>query len=275
MTTDSATERGRSDGSLNSYRGPTTIWKRSLLAPISVGLLALLLGLLPLIFSYDWQGRFSPPKEGGPLVTAAHILDSAGDLPRAEALLGKAESEATAILKAAGNTPPESALQQRHAAAVYLRLIDARRKKAAGCIQDINTELNNPMETRGRNRRLFRLGFCQELIGNEAAALQAYDRSIDLKPRVPVVYLHRGLLRERRGNVEGARADFAKALSIDPDYPSALLLGALFAHRHNDPKAARDLSKRAAEIRKPYAELLDSVLNGRLLIPAPRRGRLQ
>ena len=271
MTDPAPTEskEGLSMGDLNSYAGPAVVSKRSLFAPLAVGSIALLLALLPLIFSYDWEGRFNPPKEGGPLVVAAHVLDSAGDLPRAEALLVRAAREATAAVKRGGKNTPEAVLQQQHAATVYLTLIAARRKNAAACVADINTELNNPMETRGRNRRLFRLGFCEELLGRSEAALAAYDRSIAMKPEVPIVYLHRGLLRERLGNVAGARADFAMALEIGPDYPPALLLGALFAERHNELKRAQELATRVEEIRKPYAEVIVAVLKGSLTIPAP------
>ncbi len=226
----------------------------------------LVLALLPLAFSYDWQGRFSPPREGGPRVVAAHLLDSAGDLPRAVALLKQAASPDPTE----GKDPVSpNRIEERRAATAYLALIETRRTRAPACVRDVQGELDNPMETRGRNRRLFRLGFCQELLGGRNAAERAYDSSIALKPRVAIVYVHRALLRERRGDLPGAAEDFRMALEIEPDYPPGLLLSGLYHLRRGDRQRAREQAQRLQSIRKPYAELIDSVLAGRLTLPEP------
>ena len=48
-------------------------------------------------------------------------------------------------------------------------------------------------------------------------AIQDVTEAIRLTPDIPELFLSRGQMREGRGNVEGARADYEKALKIAPE----------------------------------------------------------
>ena len=81
--------------------------------------------------------------------------------------------------------------------------------------------------------------------GDEAAAMQWYDRGIELDRGFAAIWYLRGELHERRGAAREAAAGYAAAFAADPRfYPAALSLAA--AHeRLGDVPAAISILERA------------------------------
>jgi tetratricopeptide (TPR) repeat protein len=63
-------------------------------------------------------------------------------------------------------------------------------------------------------------------LGNRAAALADWDKSIQLMPLRPYTYKRRGLAHFHLGHFSAALADIAKGLETDSDHPSNLLTAA-------------------------------------------------
>jgi len=51
---------------------------------------------------------------------------------------------------------------------------------------------------------------------NAQRALKHYDRALQLKPDLARAYMYRGVLYTQLGNVDGARADHGRLLTLDP-----------------------------------------------------------
>jgi tetratricopeptide (TPR) repeat protein len=60
--------------------------------------------------------------------------------------------------------------------------------------------------------------------GNLDGALADFNRAITLDPAHAGAYGNRGYAREDRGDLEGALADYTKAISLDPNGPPAYVL---------------------------------------------------
>lgn len=87
------------------------------------------------------------------------------------------------------------------------------------------------------------LGLCWSLLGQEARALEAFDRALALNPRYLEAHVHRGLVLNALGRVEEGRAAFAAATAAGGP-PVAGLAGHV---------AAR-LANAHAELGDAYAE---------------------
>lgn len=94
---------------------------------------------------------------------------------------------------------------------------------------------------------LYRRANAYEEIQEYAAALADYDAAIALRPNHDDTWLNRGLTRRRSGDIEGALADYAEVLRINPANPLA---------RTNRAFIAIDLERYDEAIRdlKPQAE---------------------
>ncbi|MGH7335249.1 MAG: tetratricopeptide repeat protein [Candidatus Rokuibacteriota bacterium] len=67
---------------------------------------------------------------------------------------------------------------------------------------------------------------------NAQRALKHYDRALQLKPDLARAYMYRGVLYTQLGNVDGARADHGRLLTLDPAL--AAKLEAVIAGRASD-----------------------------------------
>ncbi len=76
----------------------------------------------------------------------------------------------------------------------------------------------------------FNIGLAYDGIDRPRAALEYYNRSIELRPDFAYGYFNRGLLRQRLGRLPGAIDDYEAALQIKPELVEAHVnLGALLA----------------------------------------------
>lgn len=58
-------------------------------------------------------------------------------------------------------------------------------------------------------------------LGEFDRAITSYDRAIAHNPRNAQAYNNRGVVRQRNGNPDGAKADYEQALQLDPDLTTA------------------------------------------------------
>lgn len=65
------------------------------------------------------------------------------------------------------------------------------------------------------------LGLAESKLGNHDVALACFDSAIQLNPREPDYYVHRGLTRQEAGDRAGARSDYEAALGINPNHALA------------------------------------------------------
>lgn len=61
------------------------------------------------------------------------------------------------------------------------------------------------------------LGLIEVMAGNNAAALDAFDRAIELDPELTVVWYNRGLMKSHEGQFEEALADVQQAAILSPE----------------------------------------------------------
>lgn len=60
------------------------------------------------------------------------------------------------------------------------------------------------------------------VVSQEEERREALDRALALRPKFPLALLERGLIRLRRGDLEGALEDYTAAVEFHPRFPSAL-----------------------------------------------------
>ncbi|MBE7437382.1 MAG: hypothetical protein HS115_02915 [Spirochaetales bacterium] len=195
-------------------------------------------------FAFFCEDRFVSTASH-PLLAAAETIDRAGDLKQAKDLLLRASKD-EALAVEAGK---------------YLEQIDQRRAKADDCIRDLNVAIKSNIWPNRANKLHFQLAVCQELKGDEEAAMRSYDRSIELRSTLPVAFVRRGLLKEAQGDREGALQDL-KAGSADY-LPGRLILG-LFYWRHGTIELARAEARYLLERRPEYARLLTGIIEEKL-----------
>lgn len=83
--------------------------------------------------------------------------------------------------------------------------------------------------------------------GEESDSLA--DRAAELAPDDPWVHFARGYRDRSRGRLEPAEESFARALSLDPDFPEALLEGAETAYLLHDEGLATERLERLHSLR--------------------------
>ncbi len=113
-------------------------------------------------------------------------------------------------------------------------------------------------------------------LGRLEESLEQLDRAIQLEPVNPEAYHNRGLILERRGDLEAAALEYRRALSFDPGYPPSVRalrrLGVVGppgrAHTREDTRA-RELAEAAREaaVRGDYARAMEMLDRAEELAP--------
>lgn len=108
-----------------------------------------------------------------------------------------------------------------------------------------------------RGRQLFELG-------NDDAALGAFERVLGANPGYADVHYLVGLLHERNGRLTEATGSFERALEINPAYAEcAVALGSVY-EQGGQFERARAIAERAKEQSAPALETLDATTRGKL-----------
>ena len=186
--------------------------------------------------------------EAGDPLAIARLLDRAGDSYRAKLIL-------EAYLK---DEPVKTVSFARSSeeAREYLQGIERRKAKAPGGIKDALFNIKTTRYQNRINRYYFQMGICYELLGDLKKAKENYDRSIELRPKLSVVFVRRGLLRERLGNLKGARADFIRSVQVQAAYPPAHFQRGMFLARRGETKSALKEADFLQKVRPDYALLI-------------------
>lgn len=174
---------------------------------------------------------------------AARELDSIGDDETALYYLARAKGEAVA----------------KDEAENFLRLLAERKTRASGCIEDKKADLAINQYPRIRHKHLFQMGLCLEALDDTKRALNFYNLSEAASSKQPQLFIRRALLEERLGDITAAARDFARALSLNPQYPPALLSQILFHIRRGNMADAEALLKSLAATKTAYAEIANDV----------------
>ena len=116
-------------------------------------------------------------------------------------------------------------------ARLMLAMIFLRQKRIDDCIREVRYVITNN-EPNGLAYNI--LGSAQLLKKEFDAALQSFDRAIEIDPGVAEVYLKKGRAQITSGKTELAESALQEALSLSPDILNArLILASLYVHREN------------------------------------------
>ncbi|MFB7457367.1 MULTISPECIES: tetratricopeptide repeat protein [unclassified Streptomyces] len=115
---------------------------------------------------------------------------------------------------------------------------------------------------------LLRSALQRQVNQDPLGAAQDYRRVLEMDPRNKKAWYGLGLIDQQYGRMADARADFEKALDIDPHFMSALYSEA-YLLRSSDPDRAIELLRRAAAT-DPKATSIHLQL-GRLLAEKGRK----
>ncbi len=75
---------------------------------------------------------------------------------------------------------------------------------------------------------------------NLDAALEDFNRAIELHPNRARPYHLRGLIHEKQGNLDEALEDFSHAIALDPEYGAALYSRSALFNRMGDNERANE-----------------------------------
>src|SRR5436190_22500481 len=90
-------------------------------------------------------------------------------------------------------------------------------------------------------------GIARRAKGDLDGAIADYDRAISLSPAYALAYYNRGIARGDRGDREGAIADYNKAVELNPAYASA------YYNRGNVRRERGELDEAIADYTKAIA----------------------
>lgn len=95
-------------------------------------------------------------------------------------------------------------------------------------------------------------------LGRSADAEQWLSRALALDPKLDAALLYTGMLRERRGDLQGAGRAYLDYLKAHPDSVTAMLRFGLSAHRAGRPDVARSYLQRVIDKAPDSAEAIEA-----------------
>ena len=66
-------------------------------------------------------------------------------------------------------------------------------------------------------------GIAKHTKGDLDGAIADFSKAIELKPTDAIAYCNRGIAKEKKGDLDGAIADYSKAIELHPKYAAAYL----------------------------------------------------
>ena len=97
-------------------------------------------------------------------------------------------------------------------------------------------------------------GIAKRAKGDLDGAIADYTKAIELKPDYAVAYSNRGAAKQAKGDLDGAIADFTKAIELKPDYPHAYVNRGIAKRAKGDSDGAIADCTKAIELKPDYAE---------------------
>ena len=172
---------------------------------------------------------------------------------RGLALLMKGENaKALASFDAALKLQPALAEARFNRAIVLLRLGDAA--KASPEFEKIFAMESSPL----RAEAAYHNGIALDRLGRAADAETWLGRARTLDPRLDAALLYIGILRERRGDLQGAGRAYLDYLKAHPDSVTAMLRFGMSAHRAGRPEVAKKYLERVIAAAPESAEALEA-----------------
>ena len=99
---------------------------------------------------------------------------------------------------------------------------------------------------------------------DDTAALESLDRLVAHGLRYADVHYMIGMIKERRGDADGALRELREAARINPSYVEALLALASLHERRGEFDKSREYAERASQLSRPTADGLDATTRGKL-----------
>ncbi|MES2449002.1 MAG: tetratricopeptide repeat protein [Pseudomonadota bacterium] len=93
--------------------------------------------------------------------------------------------------------------------------------------------------------------------GDVDGAIAAFDRAIEISPRLAIAWLNRGLSRERKGELAGAIADLDRAVRYAPNAARGYYNRSLLLRRQGDVHRADADADRAVDLDPRYEDVVD------------------
>ncbi len=100
--------------------------------------------------------------------------------------------------------------------------------------------------------------------GDDASATQHFDRLLTHGVRFADVHYMLGMIRERRGDLDGALTQLRESVRLNPSYVEALLALASLHERRGEFDRSQGYAERASQLSRPTAGGLDPTTRGKL-----------
>ena len=97
-------------------------------------------------------------------------------------------------------------------------------------------------------------GHAKETQGDLDGAIADYSKAIELKPDFALAYIARGYVEQRQGDLQGAIADSAKAIELKPDFALAYIARGYAKQSQGDLQGAIADSTKAIALKPDLAE---------------------
>ncbi|HEX2120826.1 MAG TPA: tetratricopeptide repeat protein [Thermoanaerobaculia bacterium] len=153
---------------------------------------------------------------------------------RGLALLMKGEAaQALAAFDAALKLQPSLAEARYNRAVALLRL--GQYAKASPELEAVWADERSPL----RADAAYHNGLALDRLGRTADAERWLGRALALDPKLDAALLYTGMLRERRGDLQGAGRAYLDYLKAHPDSVTAMLRFGMSAQRAGKPETAR------------------------------------
>lgn len=149
----------------------------------------------------------------------------------------------------------------------FLAQMSERHEASLDCVAAKRADLAINQYPRVRHKNLFQLAVCLEGAGEETRALATYNLSENAGSTQPQLYLRRGFLKERLGDIPGAKLDFERAIKLNAGYFPAELGYAMFLLRSGETASGRKIAKPF------YAEIIADAEKNRGILKNDATGR--
>jgi tetratricopeptide (TPR) repeat protein len=108
------------------------------------------------------------------------------------------------------------------------------------------------LDDNAKGKLYLNLGYCNQMLKNNALAIEYYSKSLNANPNIADVYNNRGIAYDAEGEHKRAIRDYDKAINLDPGLiPAYNNRGIVYAEKGEHERAIRDFAK-AIELKPEY-----------------------